>query len=74
MTKAQKIFYKYSQMTLVTKAITDVLTVGKNVAGQILPGTVPAKGIKAIKFSPKFLPNKNTFNALSKAGKGTPKP
>lgn len=74
MTKAQKIFYKYSQVKPVTKVITDILTIGKNVAGQILPGTVPGKGIKAIKFSPRFLSTKNTFNALSKAGKGIPKP
>lgn len=74
MTKAQKIFSKYAQMVTVTKAITTALTVGKSGAGQILPGAIPGKGIKTIKFSPKFLSNKNTFDAAGKAGKGIPKP
>ena len=74
MTKAQKIFIKYAQVGTVTKAITSVLTVAKSGAGQILPGAMPGKGIKTIKFSPKHLANKNTFNALGKAGKGIPRP
>jgi len=73
MTKAQKVFYKFSQIKIISKATAIIKNTVKIVPGQILPEIMPVTTPKVIKFSPSHLVNKNVFNALSRAGKGIPK-